>query len=349
MVVSSSAEPVQDSKAENAPTITRQPKLDQPTDSDGLSMSSDLAVGFDSFCYHRRFGETTLWETPATIVWTTDDVVDRATDVGAEIVSLQTSYLAIDPAHAAGKLAIARLAERLRERGLQALFAWGHRDGLKAGADPARVVDARAWIVAAAGFDVPLLRIVAGDQHVWRQPVAQRTNRLMPVLGELARVAADHGIALAIENHADFRMVDLVALVEHVGAANLGICLDFGNAVRVGDDLIDAARMAAPHTRMVHVKDLRIQPGSVGDPAAWWPTVPLGTGDLTVDGALDTALEATLASPSLVGWFVEMANMHPDTPDEDAAVVAGVAALQRKRDGQPISGPTNGREAGRRL
>lgn len=84
-------------------------------------------IGFDSFSYHRYFGETTPWEQPVDVAWTTEDVLDRAVEVGAEVVSLQTCYLPIDPATAIGMSAVADLADRVRDRGLGALFAWGDR------------------------------------------------------------------------------------------------------------------------------------------------------------------------------------------------------------------------------
>jgi len=298
-------------------------------------------IGFDAFSYHRYFGETLRWEEPVEDRWSTDNIVDRAIAHAAEAVSLQTCYLPIDPSSPAGVVAVAELGSRFRQRGLRTLIAWGHRDGLRSGRSPERVEEARSWIAAAAALDLPLVRIVAGCVEDWSVPPQDRIERLVPVLRDLAAFAGDLGIDLALENHADFRMADLIEMVERVDSGRLGLCLDLGNLARVGDDVVEATRIATPHVRMVHVKDLRVPPSSVGDPDGWWPTVPLGEGDTSADGSLDAALVATLASPGLVGWFVETVAMHPDAPDEDAAVAKGIASLGRRREGIRIrtSGP----------
>lgn len=308
-----------------------------------ISRVAGPLVGFDSFSYHRHLGEILRWEQPLEVRWSTADVIDRAVTHGAEAVSLQTCYLPIDPSSTGARGAVEDLASRIRERGLRALLAWGHRDGLRSGRSPERVEEARSWIALAAVLDLPLVRVVAGCVADWPEPPQDRIERLVPILRDLATFAAGLGLDLALENHADFRMADLVELVDRVDSEHLGLCLDLGNLTRVGDGVLEATRLAAPYVRMVHVKDLRVPTASVGDPDAWWPTAPLGEGDFSADGSLDAALVATLASPSLVGWFVETVAMHPDAPDEDIAVAKGIMSLRRRRGGTPIGASSSGR------
>jgi sugar phosphate isomerase/epimerase len=167
--------------------------------------------------------------------------------------------------------------------------------------------------------------VVGGNPAVWRVPAQERIERMTPMLRELADEAASLDLALAIENHADFAMSDLVSFAETVDRPNVGICFDSGNAVRVGDDLLEAARLAAPHIRMVHIKDLIVQAESRGDPGAWWPSAPLGRGDLSLPALVALLREAGYAGT----FFIEMANMHPEFSDEDAAVVESIAYLRR--------------------
>ena len=55
------------------------------------------------------------------------------------------------------------------------------------------------------------------------------------------------------------------------------ICLDTANALRVGDDPVEAAALLAPLTRMVHLKD--VEPlDRVVDPVAGPCSVPYGEG-----------------------------------------------------------------------
>lgn len=275
-------------------------------------------VGIDSFSYHRRFGDVGSWESPSSVRWSTGDFLDRANELGVSSVSLQTLYLgAMEPA------AMRRLRSELDERGLTAVLAWGHRCGLDSGRNPVRVEQAMACLDAAAAVGARLMRIVCGDQFAFSSAAGERIRRLAPLVDRVARRAADLGIGLAIENHADFVMADLVELVETIAAPNLGICLDLGNALRVGDDPVAAARLAASHVTMVHVKDMIVPTDSRGRPWARWPTVPVGEGEIAVPEALGALAHAGIA-PTL---FVEMALMHPDHPDEDAAVAHSVAYL----------------------
>ena len=273
-------------------------------------------IGVDSFAYHRWFGERLEWEDPRPERWDAHGFLRRASEHGADGVSLQTVHLTAPMVDAVAADAVARR--------LDLVLAWGHRSGLEGGANPTRLDDAMLWLDLAAAAGCRLVRIVCGDQTWWPAPVEERLDRLVPQVAAIATRAASFGVDIAIENHADLIVADLVTLVERVECDNVGICFDLGNAARVGDDVLDAAARASALVRMVHVKDIRLQPDSIGDPAGWWPTAPLGRGDLP----FAEALRATLASPHRPRWYVEMAAMHPDHPDEDVAVEESLAILR---------------------
>ena len=142
----------------------------------------------------------------------------------------------------------------------------------------------------------------------------------------MANAAAKHTLTLAIENHGDFAMRDLVELVERVDMKNLAICFDTMNAVRVGDDLMEATALAATYIRMVHIRDFLPLSASPADVESFWPSAPLGHGQLDIEGLI-----RFLESDGYAGnLFVEMGFMHPDFSDEDAAVAESVAYLQKR-------------------
>lgn len=284
----------------------------------GIATGGRIGVGIDSYAYHRYFGETTPWEEPLGVRWETADFLRRAHELGVGAVSLQTAYL---PELTTPVLA--SLHQQLESLSLQPILAWGHPDGLQGGIDPERVEAFRRLMPAAAAIGCSIVRLVCGNQLSWETPPARRIERLTPILRGLAEEAEALGLTLAIENHADFAMRDLVSLVETVAHDRLGICFDTGNAVRVGDDLLTAARLAAPFVRMVHLKDMIVIDSSRGDPTSWWPAAPLGRGDFDIPAFVNILRGAGFAGT----LFVEMANMHPDWPDEDLAVKESVAYL----------------------
>jgi sugar phosphate isomerase/epimerase len=276
-----------------------------------------MNIGIDSYSYHRYFGETTAWEQPVSIRWQAADFVARAAQLGAEAVSFQTAYLPeLTPA------VIAELRAQLDSYGLDRVLAWGHPSGLEGGANPEKTEALRRLFPQAQALGCSIVRLVCGNQFWWTQPVDERVNRLVPMLKLLAEEAEGYGLTLAVENHADFAMRDLVGIVEAVGAENLGLCFDTGNAVRVGDDLMEAAQVAAPYIRMVHLKDMMLGGDWEGNPSAWWPAAPFGKGDFDLRAfiALIQRYAGTL--------FVEMANLYSTWTDEDEAVAESVAYLR---------------------
>ena len=136
--------------------------------------------------------------------------------------------------------------------------------------------------------------------------------------------AAGLGIRLSIETHTALPVVALAELVERVDAPNLGVVLDTANVVRVGSDLMEATRLLACMTDMVHMKDLDLSEAAFGDPGGWWPCTSLGVGDLDLHGVLEELRS--------VGFgrllCVELATLPPGS-DEDRMVAESVAWLRQ--------------------
>ena len=128
---------------------------------------------------------------------------------------------------------------------------------------------------------------------------------------------------MSIETHTALPITALYQLIERVDAPNLGVVLDTANIVRVGSDLLDATRLLAPLTDMVHMKDLDLSEAGFGDPGGWWPCTSLGAGDLDLRGVLEE-----LRSVGFAGLIcVELATLAPGS-DEDRMVAESVAWLR---------------------
>lgn len=283
-----------------------------------------MNIGLDNFSYHRYFGEHTPWEAPLDLRWTTADFLARAAALGVDAVSLQTCYLPLLTTES-----VAALRAQIDAHHLGRVLEWGHPAGLEGGANRERQEDLLRTLPHARALGCDLMRFVCGNQFYWAHGVRERRARLEPFLRELAAEAQTQGLMLAVENHADFNMVDLAAMVEAIGADNLGICFDTGNAARVGDDPFDALERALPHIRMVHLKDLVVQEASRGDPAAWWPSAPLGRGSFDLPRLLRRLREGGFGGTI----FVELANLYSDWSDEDAVVAESVAWLREHING----------------
>lgn len=277
-----------------------------------------MRVGVDSYSYHRFFGEVRVGERDPGIRWTTWEFLDRAAELEVDGVSLETCYLDLED-----RAFRERLALILHEAGFEAVLAWGHPGGLEMGTSRERLDDLLDVVDIAALMGISLVRLVVGTYTHWgMEPVDASVARLVPRVTEACRHAAERGIRLAIETHTALPVASLAELVDRVNAPNLGVVLDTANVIRVGSDLMEATRLLAPLTDMVHVKDLDLSESDFGNPGGWWPCTSLGAGDLDLHGVL-----AGLRSVGFGGLIcVELATLPPGS-QEDRMVVERIAWL----------------------
>jgi len=276
-----------------------------------------FTLGIDSFAFHRYYGEHTRWESPLDFRWTPNDFIAYGHQHGVDALSLQTCYLPT--------LTDDYLDELSAQLGnLSRVLTWGHPDGLQGGKAHQAAENLMTTLPKAKALGCSLVRFVAGNHFFYHIDPQERIHALVPMIREIAQEAARLGLDLAIENHADFEIRHLLTIIDQVGAPNLGICFDSGNAIRVGDDPVEAARLAAPLVKMVHLKDLRVQEASKGDPTALWPSAPVGQGDFDIPLILET-----LDSGGYHGClFVELAGLHSDWHDEEAVVAESLQYLR---------------------
>ncbi len=285
-----------------------------------------MRVGIDSYSYHRRYGEVRPGEAPATDVpWPAvpDPVVRHARSIGADVVFLETCYLpepeAIDPAvllEQAGPVTVG--------------YSWGHPwpAGRSHGLDGGRSLEAELelsrWIDATAALGGDLLRITAGSPASrGDEPAAELIARLVEPVRRAAERAATAGVRLALENHGDLRVEDILDLFDRVDRPNLGVCLDNVNLIRVGDDMAEGTRALAPYTLLVQLKD-----HEPGDPTVWGGPVStaLGEGVADLDGLLAILEAAGFDGPVCV----ELASLGAGDVDELAMIERSVAWLRER-------------------
>lgn len=285
-----------------------------------------MQVGIDSYSYHRRYGESRAGEAPSRHgPWPLEPspVLQHARQVGADAVFLETCYLPVPEAITAEMLAPAT------EHGIRVGFSWGHPwptgafHGLDGGRSPGAEVDLRRWIDTAQRFGHDLLRITAGSPASrGDEPAEDLVRRLVAPMSRAADYAAERGVRLALENHGDLRVEDILDLFERVRRPDvLGVTLDNANLIRVGDDMADGTRALAPHTWLVQLKD-----HLAGDPTVWGGPVctTLGEGVADLDGLITILAEAGYDGPVCV----ELASLGPDDVDELAMVSRSVAWLR---------------------
>ncbi len=268
-------------------------------------------IGVDTYSYHRLLGEVRAGEClPSRRMRTWAQTLNDARAAGAEVVSVQTCFMSIPDAEH-----ILRTQDSSRIR-----LAWGHPAGLQFGRSTSAEYEAGEWIRLAASLGHEQMRVVIGHHSVARDLDRQSDIRdTLPALARLAATADRAGITLAIENHTDLTAAQLLWLLEEVDHPRLQVCFDFANALRVGDDVEEAAKLLRGWISMVHVKDITPSPhdGSSG-PAS----TALGAGVLPVGRLVDV-----LSGNEGVWLLVELGHLGPRDVDEDEMVRQGVAWL----------------------
>ena len=81
---------------------------------------------------------------------------------------------------------------------------------------------------------------------------------------EAAALAAQYDIAIGIENHQDICSWELCWLCQQVGSPHLGVTMDCGNALAVGETPLAFAWRVMPHLKHVHIKDYTVHPTPSG-------------------------------------------------------------------------------------
>lgn len=103
---------------------------------------------------------------------------------------------------------------------------------------------------------------------------AARAEASLRLAGPVVR---KHRIQLAVENHKDYRVDEMLGLMRKLGDEFLGVCLDTGNNIALLDDPLGTVRELAPWTLTVHLKDMGTEESRDG---FLMSEVPLGQGRL---------------------------------------------------------------------
>ncbi len=90
-------------------------------------------------------------------------------------------------------------------------------------------------------------------------------------------VARKRGLRLALENHKDWRIPEMLRILERISSEAVGVTLDTGNNLSLLEAPMETVRALAPHALAVHLKDMAVEAYRDGFLLA---EVPFGQGRL---------------------------------------------------------------------
>jgi 3-oxoisoapionate decarboxylase len=280
-----------------------------------------MKVGIDSYCYHRFFGEVYPDQKPPKKNMTMEDFLKRAKELDVDGVSLESCFF---PNYDAGWFK--NLKAQLDEYKFDRVYAWGHPDGLERGQNWTAYDEMVASVPRAKAIGADVMRVVGSSLMFRHEPHGPQIKALVKMFKKAVKVAKDHGIKMAVENHIDFTADEILQLLEGVDSEYFGLNFDTGNFLRLLDNPVKGMEKLAPFVLATHVKDL--MPDKNFSPTDWhfFAGVPVGQG--LIDNA---ALAKLLHKAHFKGFLaVEIDHPHTDwTEREDEAVALSIKELKR--------------------
>jgi sugar phosphate isomerase/epimerase len=190
----------------------------------------------------------------------------------------------------------------------------------------------------------PIVRCVLGGQaeRLGSLPFAQHVDEFLRVVRDVAPLARDLGVKIALENHGgvDFLARELSSVVETAGTDVVGVCLDTGNPAYAAEDPVLSTEVLAPYIVATQVRDTRVWSVAEGAMAQW---TPLGQGsfdllrirDILVQQVPDVAFNIEIITgeaPTLIPYADPESDFWRAYPDMLARDFARfVTAAQRGR------------------
>ena len=195
---------------------------------------SALGIATTSYMTARRFTDTL-------------EFIDHCDKLGA--AGVQTALTSIDPAY------LDKVKSRLQQTGMYIEVM-----------APLPQVDMAGFISmveAAKRVDAVCLRsrCLSGRRYEtfstlseWRKFVADAKASL----SRAVTVADKERMPLALENHKDWTLDEMLSLIKSYSSPYLGVCLDTGNNISLLDDPMEVVQKLAPYAVSVHLKDMGV-------------------------------------------------------------------------------------------
>ncbi|MGQ9502001.1 MAG: sugar phosphate isomerase/epimerase family protein [Anaerolineae bacterium] len=281
-----------------------------------------MKIGIDSYCYHRYFGEVYPNQLDPGRRMVYQDFLRRAIELGVDGVSLETCFF-----ESFSDDYLAHLKEIIDQGHLEVVVAWGHPKGFEGGKKPKAMQEMKAMFRVCHALGARVMRVVGSSLDYRNDPHAPQLNALTEIFKEAARMAEGEGVRLAVENHFDFTTEEFLDLIHRVNSPYFGMTFDTGNALRIGDDPVESARLLSPYVFATHTKD--VAPLYGVSPKEWYffACVPIGQGIINIPALVD----ALLAGGYQGLFAIELDYMDPKYPDEDWAVEESVKYLYSLR------------------
>ena len=230
-----------------------------------------LKLALFSYSYRMRFGSHDVKpQTKAELPW----FLQRAAALGLEGVQLDITHLKSTEPHY-----LATIRAQAEQLGLY----------IEYGSTLVEEARTRAELEVARVLGARLMRTYMGfSQFEKTTKVAEETNKAVAVLKGIAPLAQERGIRIALENHCDAKVDELLHVIEMIDSPFVGVCVDLGNFMIHLENPLESVKRLAPHIINTHFKDYDMKMMNWGFKSYG---VPLGEGVIDLAGILNVLVE----------------------------------------------------------
>lgn len=231
----------------------------------------NLKLGLFSYSYRMAFGSHDFKPSQPIDLF---DFISHAAELGFEGVQIDTTHLANRDA--------AYLSEVRAVAAECGLF-------IEYGSTLVEAQHTAAELRVAQALGARLMRTYMGFSRFDKSAnVAQETTQAVTVLRDLAPLAADLGLRIALENHCDATVGELRQVIERVDSPVVGVCVDLGNFMIHLENPVEAVTELAPYIFNTHFKDYNMTMMNWGFKSHG---VALGEGVIDLPGVLAVLVE----------------------------------------------------------
>jgi len=275
-----------------------------------------MKIGIDSYCYHRYFGEIYSGQKDPGIRWDLKAFLKHISGMPLEALALETCFL---PSQEKEILACVSSLD------LDVTFAWGHPDGFMGTNEAESLSDIKKYMMVSKEVGSHVMRITGSSISYFSKPHRPQIELSVKCLKKLVPLAETLSIKLAIENHGDFFLHELLEIVERIDSPFLGITLDTGNCLRLKENPVDAIRLFKERIFIIHAKDLAPIEEQITDEPLTLACVPAGQGITDFKGIVHELHRFHFTGNILI----EISRLHPDFENlgETSVIEMGLAHL----------------------
>jgi sugar phosphate isomerase/epimerase len=231
-----------------------------------------VRIGIDSYSYHRYFGEIYKGQKDPGIRWNLIDFFKHVREAHRDIeaISLETCF--INEKEKKGIVSI------VKDSDYDVMFAWGHPNGFMDINIDEAVNEITEYVKLTKAIGLKVLRIAASSIAYYERPHLAQVSIAVRVIKRIINVAEEYGVRLALENHGDFHIDEILTILDQVNSDQLGVTFDTGNSLRLHEDCVSAIERYDKKIYLVHAKDVAPDGDKSDSDLANLNCVPAGEG-----------------------------------------------------------------------